>query len=144
MISFVGFLLENWRYVVVLILIVAAATYIGLLQHDMTKVSKLNTQLTSQVADLTTTNKNMQSVYEQRITQLSSAIGVQNQNITDYQNQVADLQKAVATATSAATSTRVTYDAAAQTILTDTTINETTTCPASIKYLVDGVQDLKW
>lgn len=144
MLEFVGVLLKNWRYVAVLALIVAALVYTTFLQHKVNEYSSQNSELTKQVTALQTTNKDMQDVYEQRVNNLSSAISMQNKDITAYKQKIADLTKNVDAANRQAGITRAGYDSAAQGILTDSTIGDATTCEDTMKYLVNGVADLKW
>lgn len=144
MLEFVAVLLKNWRYVAVLGFIIAAITNTLILQHKVNEFSSANAQLTKQVVELQTTNKNMQDVYEQRVNNLSSAISLQNKDITAYKQQIAQLTKNMDAANQRANSTRATFDNAAQAILTDSSIGDATTCTDAMKYLVDGVADLKW
>lgn len=144
MLEFVGVLLKNWRYVAVLVLIIAALVYTTFLQHKVNEYSSQNTELTKQVTALQTTNKDMQDVYEQRVNNLSSAITLQNKDINAYKQKIANLTQTVDAAGKKANATRATYDTAAQGILTDSTIGDATTCEDTTKYLINGVADLKW
>lgn len=144
MLSFLGLLLQNWRYVLVFGALIAGLAYTLVLQHDVKELSTVNTTLTKQVTELQTTNTNIKNVYEQRITSLTSAIDVQNQNITDYQNKVVALQAQAKVDADLAVRTRATYDAAVQKILTDTTLTDKATCQQSMDYLNAGTNDLKW
>lgn len=144
MLDFVGVLLKNWRYVAVIGFIIAAITYTQILQHKVNEYSSQNTELSKQVTTLQTTNKDMQAVYEQRVNNLSSAISMQNKDITTYKQKIVELTKNVDAHNLKASTVRATSDKAVQNILTDSSIGDSATCDDGMKYLVDGAAELKW
>lgn len=144
MIEFIFTMLKNWRYVLVFTLLVGGSILTALLEHKVTKYTELNVTLTHQVTTLQTTNTDMHTAYEERITNLSDAITLQNKNIAMYQAQVVDLQNTIATQTEEATEARAEYDKRALSIMNDAKLADAASCTTSMGYLLDSVQDLKW